>query len=292
MVKSKQKAFTLVELLVVISIIALLLSITMPTLSRVKHDAKRVVCGTRIKQIGVSLYTYTNNYNSKFPTKLDSGNWPMGVVIESWTKKTTAQGRGSVSVHFPAGLALLWMEDYIEDMSFFYCPAASRVGLDNAVLANNSKGAVYNYEQFLSGPATSMYRKTGNKMYIEWGNVFMGYSYWIGRDASYPTLEGVVPKNALDSSWKVAVTDNCITKGLASKDSSRNWAENFNPGSSHIYGNKLQGTNVLRSDGSVEWQKMSKLENCRNSSETNLPENIRFANDSVSADVNFWFGHP
>ena len=58
-----RKAFTLVELLVVISIIALLMSILMPALARVRKQAKSVICQANLKQWALvfSLYTADND---------------------------------------------------------------------------------------------------------------------------------------------------------------------------------------------------------------------------------------
>jgi len=53
-----RKAFTLVELLVVISIIALLLSILVPTLSRTREMAKTLICETHMKELGTAWYAY------------------------------------------------------------------------------------------------------------------------------------------------------------------------------------------------------------------------------------------
>jgi len=57
----KRNAFTLVELLVVISIIALLLSILMPALSKVREQARTVICQSRKSQWGQYLYLYAHD---------------------------------------------------------------------------------------------------------------------------------------------------------------------------------------------------------------------------------------
>jgi len=64
----KRKGFTLVELLVVIAIIALLMSILMPALARVRELAQRTVCGTNLSGIVKSMLVYANDdENSRFP---------------------------------------------------------------------------------------------------------------------------------------------------------------------------------------------------------------------------------
>lgn len=60
-------AFTLVELLVVISIIALLLGILLPTLGKARMYAKRVVSASNMCQIGVALEMYADNNKGFFP---------------------------------------------------------------------------------------------------------------------------------------------------------------------------------------------------------------------------------
>lgn len=57
-------AFTLVELLVVISIIALLLSILMPSLQTARKQARRVVCKSNLHQIGVVEHLYAADYQA------------------------------------------------------------------------------------------------------------------------------------------------------------------------------------------------------------------------------------
>jgi prepilin-type N-terminal cleavage/methylation domain-containing protein/prepilin-type processing-associated H-X9-DG protein len=60
-----QKAFTLIELLVVIAIIAILAAILFPVFSQAKEAAKATACLSNMKQIGISLMLYQNDYDDQ-----------------------------------------------------------------------------------------------------------------------------------------------------------------------------------------------------------------------------------
>ena len=62
----KSRGFTLVELLVVIAIIALLMSILMPALGRVRKQAKFVICQSNLKQLGIAFQMYTGDNDGYF----------------------------------------------------------------------------------------------------------------------------------------------------------------------------------------------------------------------------------
>lgn len=71
---AKRSGFTLIELLVVIAIIALLLSILIPALIKVKNSARRTICSNRIRQqhLGISLHAADNK--DSVPDA-GEGNW-------------------------------------------------------------------------------------------------------------------------------------------------------------------------------------------------------------------------
>lgn len=70
-VKMLQFGFTLVELLVVISIIAILLSILMPTLRKARSMAKRLVCTHNLKQIDLAFRLYLDGNDDTYPCSDD-----------------------------------------------------------------------------------------------------------------------------------------------------------------------------------------------------------------------------
>ena len=58
-------------MIILIPVLAMLLAIMMPALSKVKHVAQRVVCETNLKGLGIAMIVYANDYDEMLPTE----NW-------------------------------------------------------------------------------------------------------------------------------------------------------------------------------------------------------------------------
>jgi len=83
MVRSKngKSGFTLIELLVVIAIIALLISLLVPSLSRAKELAKKVSCASNVRNIGLALAQYTNEFNDWIPKLQTADGIPKEIAM-------------------------------------------------------------------------------------------------------------------------------------------------------------------------------------------------------------------
>ena len=64
---TKKRGFTLIELLVVIAIIAILAAILFPVFARARENARRASCSSNLKQIGLGLMQYTQDFDETMP---------------------------------------------------------------------------------------------------------------------------------------------------------------------------------------------------------------------------------
>ena len=109
--KKEVGGFTLVELLVVIGIIALLIAILMPALSRARKQALQVSCGSNERQVTYAMLAYANDWEQQLPTR------------SGWALNTP--GLAAYIGHYPSGAS---------PMSLNFISRMPIIGFDTATI--------------------------------------------------------------------------------------------------------------------------------------------------------------
>jgi prepilin-type N-terminal cleavage/methylation domain-containing protein/prepilin-type processing-associated H-X9-DG protein len=122
-VLNRKSGFTLIELLVVIAIIALLAAILFPVFSRARENARRTSCANNLKQIGLGILQYAQDYDE--------------VMVPAWLEGSCDAGQGwqpTYSTGFNCnsgtnGGNFKWMDliqPYVKSEQIFNCPSAPK----------------------------------------------------------------------------------------------------------------------------------------------------------------------
>jgi prepilin-type N-terminal cleavage/methylation domain-containing protein/prepilin-type processing-associated H-X9-DG protein len=129
----KKSGFTLVELLVVISIIALLLAVLVPSLNQAREQGRKTVCRSNLKGIGTGILIYPNyDPNGTLPpsdyTGKEKETVPKSYDHQPWMAyRAYGVNVKTNEIRGPFNLARLYAKGICPDGKVFYCPGFARV---------------------------------------------------------------------------------------------------------------------------------------------------------------------
>lgn len=232
----KRKAFTLVELLVVIAVIGILAALVLPALSKAKERAVRSECLNNLHQVNLLLTMYADSNNQKFP-RMSAGHWAWDIP------------RSVADSIVDGGTSPL----------IFYCPANGFTKDD----------FMAQWVEFISNPpSTNDYRVIGYAM------TFPGTACVLLTNQNPSTFpEAITDSNtgisypALPASERILTADATISKpGQANiVNRSLNTYVGIDGAyvkkhrSAHIRGAYPSGGNVAMLDGHIEWRKFDNM---------------------------------
>lgn len=144
---ASRRGFTLIEVLVVVAIIALLITILLPSLTRARYQAQSTVCLGNLRQLGISVVAYANTFNEYIPP-VDPAQKDVGPkdtqVGPDWNYQV---GSDDMRVYYPK---------FGPTLKLWECPAARNVVKIRDDLANTYGdsdvpriGSAYEYNPWL-----------------------------------------------------------------------------------------------------------------------------------------------
>lgn len=170
----RRYAFTLIEILVVVAIIALLISILLPSLARAREQTRRVLCATRLHNIGVANQLYSQTNRGKIIQCMVSGNPDdpaTGSAPPDWTQVCIAPRRLALNVGLAPG------KEYMTYQYMDWWQLGKKFRLDREMWECPNRPGSFTYEG--QGGTTQGYTAADLKSSKYSVNSTLSYEQWV-----------------------------------------------------------------------------------------------------------------
>jgi prepilin-type N-terminal cleavage/methylation domain-containing protein/prepilin-type processing-associated H-X9-DG protein len=236
----QREAFTLIELLVVIVIISILAAILFPVFARARENARRASCMSNLKQIGLAIMQYTQDYDEKFPI--------------AWRTKSIKLPYNNFTSSY-----VTWVDQiypYVNNLQVFQCPSQSFSpnGGSSPAMMHVVTPFAYNYNQHKAETTA-----TGSAAAV--GDTGFSFLPATGTGTSLAAVEDPSGTIIVFDGWGSMDSGGWYAKDLASLINGITPTPSPSPLGISTYiklaRRHMDGMNVLYSDGHVKWKNRS-----------------------------------
>jgi prepilin-type N-terminal cleavage/methylation domain-containing protein/prepilin-type processing-associated H-X9-DG protein len=227
----KQKAFTLIELLVVIAIIAILAAILFPVFARARENARRASCMSNLKQFGLAMTQYTQDYVEHYPPSSSGGHGP-NPPGGAWLLGNDSDGN-------PVQSWAQILYPYHKSMQIFVCPSGESTYTDYPIRGHYGANWQLIQQPAVSDPLSIAAVAAPANTYAMMDAGFYTASYSTGTTSAKPDNGSYLP--GIGDAIGVACTATSSSYARFESDCKS--------------GRHLGGINMAFADGHVKWLK-------------------------------------
>jgi prepilin-type N-terminal cleavage/methylation domain-containing protein/prepilin-type processing-associated H-X9-DG protein len=238
---SRSRGFTLIELLVVIAIIAVLIALLLPAVQAAREAARRIGCFNNLKQIGIALHGYHDNWGTfppggwefRVPAKPNARQLAWSALILPWLEQKPLYDALNILLPFDSTgnntSAAVVLNGYL-------CPSGTRASNWTNGRAVCDYGGMYG--ERITGPnnppkGSMLYDRNISLAMISDGS---SQTIIVGEDTGFPDGQWINGLNVFDQAFPIGQAP---------------------PWENDLHSDHPSGANVLHADGSVHFIKES-----------------------------------
>ncbi len=147
----KNRGFTLVELLVVVSIIALLVGLLLPALSRVRDSARQIKCATNVRAIHQGLVAWSQDSDGQYPL-------PSRFDPDNVSEQFDPLNETSKSLNRTGNVWSLMIFNKVLNPDIFISPAETNVNIRKPMSGYDKEHSEYNFAAPLASPTDTQFQ--------------------------------------------------------------------------------------------------------------------------------------